>query len=102
MLFAKQYPYLVQSVISLDSLRMPFPRNSKFPILSIRGNDTNADPDVLPDQRDCGGLNMTIVKLNEAKHIELCDRGNKTIQNQINLIIGSFLNKITSLNNFYH
>ena len=97
MLFAKQYPHLVQSVISLDSLRMSFPKNSKFPILSIRANDTIADPGVLPDKRDYRKLNMTIIRFNEAKHIELCDRGSKTIQNHINLVINNFLNDTRNL-----
>ncbi|ASQ45906.1 Alpha/beta hydrolase family protein [Legionella clemsonensis] len=101
MLFAKQYPHLVQSVISLDSLRMPFPRDSKFPILSIRANDTNADPGVLPDRRDYRKLKMTIVRFNEAKHIELCDRGNKSIQNKINFVISNFLNKRRSQGFYY-
>lgn len=91
MLFAKNYPHLVQAVISLDSLRMPFPRDNTFPILSIRANDTIADPGVLPDQKDYRKLDMTIVKLNQAKHIELCDRGNLAIQQEINAAIDNFL-----------
>jgi predicted dienelactone hydrolase len=43
MLFAKKHPQLVSSIISLDSLRVAFPKNSHIKILTLRANDTKAD-----------------------------------------------------------
>jgi dienelactone hydrolase len=90
-LFAKNYPNSVKAVISLDSLRVPFPRDGKIPILSIRANNTKSDPAVLPDKKDWKKLHMMIVNLNDAKHIDLSDRGSPVIQQEINSIIEHFL-----------
>lgn len=49
MLFTTIHPELVEKVISLDSLRMPFPIKNYVPILSLRANDTKADKGVIPE-----------------------------------------------------
>lgn len=84
MLFAEQHPELVSKVISLDSLRYPFPRNS-IPILTIRANDTQADPGVLPEK------DVKIINLQEAKHIDMCDRGPDKVKNEVVKHIEKFL-----------
>ena len=92
MLFTKKYPQLVKHAISLDNLRMPLPRSYQIPILSLRANDTQADPSVLPFKETAKNHNITIIPLAKAKHIELCDRGHETIHKEINRIILNFLN----------
>lgn len=87
MLFARNHPQFVKKIISLDSLRMPFPRTGLTPILSLRGNDTKADEGVLPSQESLKQLAITIIPLPEAKHIDLCDRGPEVIQKQMNALI---------------
>jgi peptidoglycan-N-acetylglucosamine deacetylase len=91
MLFAHSNPQLVKKIISLDSLRMPFPRTGLMPILSIRGNDTKADEGVLPPKDSLKKLSITIIPLPEARHIDLCDRGSELIQQQVNDLILNFL-----------
>lgn len=91
MLFASNHPQLVEKIISLDSLRMPFPRTGQIPILSLRGNDTKADEGVLPPEALLKQLAITIILLPEAKHIDLCDRGSSLIKQQINDLILKFL-----------
>lgn len=91
MLFTKEHPDLVKQAISLDSLRMPFPRSGKIPILSLRANDTQADPGVLPPEKTDKKFNITIISLKDAKHIDLCDRGSKSIRKEINKFVLSFL-----------
>lgn len=91
MLFASKYPQLVEKIISLDSLRMPFPRTGLTPILSLRGNDTKADEGVLPPKESLKQLAITIIPLPEVKHIDLCDRSSKVTQQQINDLILKFL-----------
>ncbi|MCC2667288.1 MAG: Acyl-CoA N-acyltransferase [Gammaproteobacteria bacterium] len=91
MQFASNHPQLVEKIISLDSLRMPFPRTGRIPILSLRGNDTKADEGVLPPEELLKQLAITIIPLPEAKHIDLCDRGSEVTQQKINDLILKFL-----------
>lgn len=91
MLFTKEHPDLVKQAISLDSLRMPFQRSGKIPILSLRANDTQADPGVLPPEKTDKKFNITIITLKDAKHIDLCDRGSESIRKEINKFILNFL-----------
>ena len=91
MLFTHEYPQLVRQAISLDSLRMPFPRSGKIPILSLRANDTKADPGVLPPLKDDKKLNITLIYLKDAKHIDLCDRGSDGIRKEVNQVILKFV-----------
>ncbi len=85
MLFAELNPKLVSKVVSLDSLRYPFPTANGIPILSLRANDTKADQGVLPES------DATLIDLKEAKHIDMCDRGPDKVKREIVDIISSFL-----------
>jgi hypothetical protein len=85
MMFTKAHPELVEKVISLDSLRYPFPIRTHTPILSLRANDTQADDGVLPKS------GATIIPLEAAKHIELCDRGPSEVKQQIIDFVSKFM-----------
>lgn len=91
MLFATHYPNLVSKVISLDSLRMPFPRDNHFKILSLRAIDTKADDGVLPTLNEQKTFDIQLIKLKNAKHIDLCDRGSSQIKNEVNEDVLNFL-----------
>ena len=95
MLFVTTYPELVTKAVSLDSLRMPFPRKGQVPILSLRANDTVADKGVLPPQEKRHKLKITIIDIGDAKHIDMCDRGPKSVHEEINNDVLTFL-KISS------
>lgn len=84
MLFATLYPNRVLKVISLDSLRMPFPNNN-VKILNIRASDTTPDPGVI-------SKNAQSISI-DAKHIDLCDRGSIKTQQNINRLILDFVNQ---------
>ncbi len=77
MLFTTEHPELVEKVISLDSLRMPFPTKNNTPILSIRAGDTKADEGVLPKS------GATIITLKDAKHNDMYDKGSKELKTEI-------------------
>lgn len=94
MLFTSIHPELVEKVISLDSLRMPFPTKDHIPILSLRANDTNADAGVIPES---GAI---IIKLENAKHIDMYDAGPEEIKREIMYLIDLFLKE--KLFNNYH
>ena len=91
MLFASKHPELVKKLISLDSLRMPFPQSGISPILSLQANDTQADKGVLPSNEEAKHLGIVIIKLESAKHIDLCDRGNNKIRQKVNQLVLKFL-----------
>ncbi len=85
MLFTSIHPELVEKVISLDSLRMPFPTKDCISILSLRANDTNADAGVIPES---GAI---IIKLINAQHIDMYDAGPEEIKREIMFLIDLFL-----------
>lgn len=85
MLFTDKYPEMVTKVISLDSLRYPFPTKNNIPILSLRANDTKADDGVLPL------FGATMVYLKDTKHIDMYDRGPEIVKIKINDVIIKFL-----------
>lgn len=91
MLFATQHPEQVLKIVSLDSLRMPFPKNKHFKILTIRANDTKADDSVLPDQENQRKFSIKVISLKNAKHIDLCDRGSAQIKNEVLTDILNFI-----------
>ena len=88
MLFTSIHPEMVEKVISLDSLRMPFPIKDRIPLLTLRANDTKADEGVLPQS---GAI---IVELENAKHIDMYDRGPDQVKKEIVMQIESFLRSI--------
>ena len=75
----------VSKVISLDSLRYPFPSENGVPMLHFSANDTKPDPGVVPDK----GVETIIIE--GAKHIDLCDRGGPRINEEILKSIIQFL-----------
>jgi peptidoglycan-N-acetylglucosamine deacetylase len=87
MLFAAAYPECVAKVISLDSLRVPFPTKEHIPILSLRSNDMQADEGVLPES------DASIIYLENAKHGDMCDRGPEEVKQEIAMFVGYFLTK---------
>ncbi len=84
MMFADKYPNKVKKVISLDSLRYPFPTNCD--ILSLRANDTSADNGVLTKNPDA-----KIIRMSNAKHIDMYDEGPNEVKGEIIHNINDFL-----------
>jgi pimeloyl-ACP methyl ester carboxylesterase len=85
MMFTEQHPELVAKVISLDSLRYPFPTSSSVPILALRANDTKPDNQISPQK------GLTIISLQNAKHIDMSDRGPNKVKQEIVKLIADFL-----------
>lgn len=65
-------------------------------ILSLRANDTLADEGVLPTKEQQQQLHITIISLKHAKHIDMYDKGPKSVRQQIIHLIISFLGNKTS------
>lgn len=91
MMFADKYSKLVKSVISLDSLRYPFPVNSNVEILYFSANDTDdIRTSVLPHSK------AKIISLQDTKHIEMCDHGSDKAKNSIASAISDFVESLDS------
>jgi dienelactone hydrolase len=82
MLFASIHQQFVSKVVSLDSLRMPFPKSNNLKILSLRGNDTRADTGVLPSLEEQEKFGIKIIQLNNIKHIDFCDRAPEKLKKE--------------------
>ncbi len=91
MLFASHYQQFVSKVIALDSLRMPFPKSHNISILSLRGIDRAADNGVLPSLEDQEKFGIKIIKLNNVRHRDFCDRAPKNIKKEIQEYIDKFV-----------
>ena len=87
MMFATLHPEIVSKIISLDSRRYPFPRNPKLEILRFGAIDDEPDEGVVPES----GVQVIYVK--GARHIDLCDRGNSQIKDEIQKSIIQFLDR---------
>jgi pimeloyl-ACP methyl ester carboxylesterase len=77
MMFATLYPNKVSKIISLDSRRYPFPRNTDIEILRFGASDDEPDEGVVPNS----GVQVIYVK--DAKHNDLCDMGSRDIKDEI-------------------
>lgn len=94
MLFARDHPRLVHTVISLDSRRMPFPRAAHPRILSIRSSDQAADEGVIPSPVEQATFGMKVVQLPATIHNDMWDGGTEAQKAEIVQHIGEFLSPI--------
>ncbi|WP_317164763.1 serine aminopeptidase domain-containing protein [Hymenobacter ginkgonis] len=91
MLFAQEYPRLVQRVISLDNRRMPFPRARRPRILSLRSSDQVADSGVVHTLAEQRHFSSTVVTLPHTIHNDMWDGATAAQQQEINALISAFL-----------
>ncbi len=83
-LTAKDHPELIRKVITLDHLRMPFPRVSSPQFSSLRSTDKQADSAVLPSESTCLNYGIKIIQLKKITHNEMNDEGSRKQKRQIN------------------
>lgn len=90
MLMASEYPDMVDTIISLDNRRVPFPRRKSPKIYSIRSKDQIADPGVLPSGTEIEKYKMTVVGT-EINHDDMGGMASKEQLDEINSLIENFL-----------
>src|SRR5437660_3547994 len=92
MYFAKQYPYEIKKVVTLDNLRVPFLTDGKFKILSFRSKDTQfkPDPGVIPDEEQREKAGITVVNT-DFRHDDMRDTGPDAAKNSIQAMLDKFL-----------
>lgn len=78
MMFAEKYPEKVAKIISLDSLRYPFPVAKKIPILYFRATDLIKDRTSVIKEN-----HVKIIDIHHSKHADMCDRGPNEIKIKI-------------------
>lgn len=92
LLSAQAHPDRVKKVITLDHRRMPVPLSDSFSVLTLRASDFEADPGVLPDEKEGEKFGYHSIKLgSDAKHNELCDNGSQTLKETILREVLAFL-----------
>jgi pimeloyl-ACP methyl ester carboxylesterase len=72
-LFATEHPDLVDTVISLDNRRMPFPRTARPRLFSLRSSDQPADDGVLPSPEEQTKFGIKVIKLPATIHNDMWD-----------------------------
>lgn len=90
-LFAHQYPDLVEKVITLDHKRMLLPRAAKPKVLSLRADDFPADEGVLPSPAEQQQFGITIIQMPGVKHGDFSVTGSERQHREINQQILKFL-----------
>lgn len=94
MFFAMEHPEMVNKIITLDNLRVPLLANIKAKVLSIRSDGAQGfkpDPGVVPDDATCEEAGIEVVKLHDAQHVQMSDRGPDTVKARIAQVIWRFL-----------
>lgn len=84
MLFAERYPDRVNTVISLDNRRMPLPRVARPRIASLRAEDVEADPGVLPTPEERERWGIRVIDMPGFKHVDFNDRGTSEQRRRLN------------------
>ena len=91
MLFSTLYSDQVARAVTLDHRRMPVPRSAAPKILSIRADEFQADPGVLPSADEQARYGIKVVTLANTKHADLSDYGSDDTKRQVTTAILEFL-----------
>lgn len=91
-LFAHQYPNLVNKIISMDNRRMELPRISKPKIFTLRSKDYPADINVLPTDEELKKYNIT-VQFTDINHSNMDNDANETEREYLRTKILEYLKK---------
>lgn len=90
-LFAREYPLMVKTCISLDHRRMPIPKSSGVGMLTIRADEFEADEGVIPDEVDLVKYGIEVINLQNVGHNYMRDNGTMETKNFIAAKISSFI-----------
>lgn len=91
MLLATKHPTMAQKIISLDHRRMIMPRCSSPKIYTLRGSDYEADQGVIPTIEEQKEYSIEVVRLDEIKHGDMDNKGQKEQHDTILHYIYKFL-----------
>lgn len=90
--FPRKYPNMVEKIITLDNIRMTFPKAKKVKVYSLRSSDQPADKGVLPTKDEAEKYKIKIVRLANTAHNEMDDNANDQQRKEIQNHVLGFLN----------
>ncbi|RYV03917.1 alpha/beta hydrolase [Shewanella sp. OPT22] len=82
----------VHALITLDHRRVPLPRLKNIRVLSIRGSDFPADPNVLYTAEELERYRVCVVTIEKSRHNDMTDHGPTWLKVAIKKSINHFLN----------
>lgn len=91
-LFAHQYPALVEKIISMDNRRMEIPRVNHPKLFTLRSKDYPADPHVLPSEGELAKYGIT-VEFTKINHSDMDNDANTEEREYMNRKILEYLEK---------
>ncbi len=91
-LFPQKYSGIVCKIITFDNRRMALPRTTNPKVYSLRSSDQPADPDVLPTEAEQKKYGITIIKLPNTNHSDMCDNATDKQREEIRDYVLTFLN----------
>lgn len=91
-LFPQKYSGVVCKIITFDNRRMALPRTTNPKVYSLRSSDQPADPGVLPTETEKKKYGITIIKLPDTIHNDMCDNATDKQRKEIRDYVLAFLN----------
>lgn len=91
-LFAKENPSRVHSLITLDHRRMPIPLSKEYKTLSFRADEFETEQGLIPSSNDQQKYGIEIVYLKNVNHNYLRDIATKKTKSTVIFSILEFLN----------
>lgn len=91
-LFPQKYPGIVYKIITFDNRRMALPRTTNPRVYSLRSSDQPADLGILPTEAEQKKYEMTIIKLPNTIHNDMCDNATDKQREEIRDYVMTFLN----------
>lgn len=86
-LYPQIYPNTVQTIITLDHLRMAIPKEEDLKIVSLRSSNLSADEGVLPNEKELEMYPIEIIQLKNIKHNDMNDFSKRKYKKTIQKII---------------
>lgn len=94
--FAKEEPSSVLALITLDHRRVALPRLLSPQVLTIRADDTEADPGVLPSIQEQERFAVKVERIEGARHNDMYDGGSEALKRSILEHIRPFLSGVVT------
>lgn len=90
-LLLQESPKFADRLITLDHRRVALPQDPSLAVLSVRGSDFEADPEVLPSEAESRTGSICVVEIPNSRHNDMFDGGPPKLKLEIIRLIGPFL-----------
>ncbi|CCQ10509.1 hypothetical protein PALB_13760 [Pseudoalteromonas luteoviolacea B = ATCC 29581] len=93
--YSNIWPQYVEAVVTLDSRRVPLPRNRGIKVFTIRASDFPADPTVLYEHDELKKFSACVITIPNALHNEMSDSGPSWLTEKMNQLIKGYIDRHT-------